>query len=411
METDVNATPKRETLPQSTAPPTLPLDARLASIRRDFVEKLWSAMFVLAIVAVPISVARAANTGWLGVYTVHMGLGAAVALVWIGRRKISELWLSGLLVGLFWCAGFPGVMSFGIGATGFYWLALSCLMAHVLLPRRTALAVTAGVGASLIVIGWSFVSGQTQPTIDLATYQRLPAAWAMMIIVTGIFLFFIYGAFKSKDDAVLRLLIEVEAQRKVIERSATHDTLTDLPNLRLAEDRTALAIQQARRRGTKMALLFLDLDGLKSVNDTYGHADGDAVLRLAAGRIASRLRATDTVARIGGDEFLILLPDMVDAASAGHVAASLIEALGAPCAVNGKALSIGASIGIAVFPEHGMTGAELRRNADGAMYEAKRRGKGHYRYAQQDERSARGDGDGLPPTSRHHRTVFGRTES
>lgn len=154
--------------------------------------------------------------------------------------------------------------------------------------------------------------------------------------------------------------------------------------MRVAEERTALALRQAKRNGTKMAVLFVDLDGFKSINDTHGHDAGDAVLRLAARRMTDRLRASDTVARIGGDEFLIILPELATVASAAGVAASLIEALSAPCDAGGTQLSIGASIGIAVYPDHGSTDADLRRKADGAMYEAKRQGKGSYRYAQAD---------------------------
>ncbi len=375
---EADATPYRPT------PSPQTLDVRLGTIQREFVEKLWSAMVVLVVVGVPISLTRAWHTGWQGVYTVHLVLGAVVVLVYGNRRRMSQRWLSALLIGLFWCVALPGVMSFGIAATGFYWLALSCLVANVLFSTRTAFMVTAGLGLSLALIGWGFVTGHIQPTIRLDAYQRLPSAWAMLIIVTGVFLFVIFSAFKSKDDAVLRLLKEVEAQRKVIERSATHDPLTDLPTLRVAEERTALALRQAKRNGTRMAVLFVDLDGFKSINDTHGHDAGDAVLCLAARRMTDRLRASDTVARIGGDEFLIILPELATVASAAGVAASLIEALSAPCDAGGTQLSIGASVGIAVYPDHGSTDADLRRKADGAMYEAKRQGKGSYRYARAD---------------------------
>ncbi len=394
-------TAKTDASPDHTGLTGWNLNTRLARIQREFVEKLWTAMLVMAAVGIPVSMARAWHTGWQGVYTVHLGLGAVVVLIYANRRRISQRWLSALLIGLFWCVGFPGVMSFGVAATGFYWLALSCLVTNVLFSARAALAVTAGVGLSLTAIGWGFVSGHIPSTLNLDTYQRLPSAWAMVIIVTGIFLFVVHSAFKSKDDAVLRLLEEIEAQRKVIEHSATHDTLTQLPTLRLAEDRTSLAILQARRRGTRMGVLFVDLDGFKAVNDTHGHDAGDAVLRQAASRMTTRLRASDTVARIGGDEFLILLPDLQASAHAGVVAASLIESLSAPCIAGGHQVSIGASIGIAIYPDHGLTSAELRRNADSAMYEAKRQGKGSYRYAQAEAAQGHPASDApRPPTSR-----------
>jgi diguanylate cyclase (GGDEF)-like protein len=160
-----------------------------------------------------------------------------------------------------------------------------------------------------------------------------------------------------------------------IRHQALHDDLTGLPNQRLLEDRVAQALEQARRDGVRTGLLFIDLDGFKAVNDSLGHAAGDETLRQVAHRITGALRLSDTVARLGGDEFAVLLPRLSQPACAEEVAAKLGELLSEPFHVHGHDVSLGASIGAAVYPDRGVTFAELLRAADAAMYVEKRRGR------------------------------------
>ncbi|HSR72657.1 MAG TPA: GGDEF domain-containing protein, partial [Kiloniellales bacterium] len=137
----------------------------------------------------------------------------------------------------------------------------------------------------------------------------------------------------------------------------------------------------ARRDRTKAALLFLDLDGFKAVNDRLGHDAGDAVLKEVAVRLSAGMRATDSVMRIGGDEFLVLLTDVRDNATVAWLAGKLIEAIRAPFHCCPETVSIRASIGIAVFPDHDMTAEELIKRADAAMYAVKQECKNGYRFA------------------------------
>jgi|GEM_PF-1110799 len=152
---------------------------------------------------------------------------------------------------------------------------------------------------------------------------------------------------------------------------ATHDSLTDLPNLVLMKDRVRQAIELARRKQCQFALLLLDLDHFKFVNDGYGHAFGDAVLKAAGLRIQSMLRAGDSVARLGGDEFLVLIADMNKRADAYVVAQKLLEGFRKPFAIQGREVFLTASIGVSVYPQDGSDGEQLMSNADIAMYRAK----------------------------------------
>ena len=160
---------------------------------------------------------------------------------------------------------------------------------------------------------------------------------------------------------------------------ATHDSLTGLPNRLLANERLERTIEHAKRFGRRAAVLFLDLDGFKAINDTFGHAAGDAVLKEAARRLLSCTRSSDTVARLGGDEFLVVLPEVQGANSAVAAASKLLAAMGAaPFTVVGQERNISFSMGIALFPDHAVDGRQLLACADAALYQAKRSGKNRY---------------------------------
>jgi diguanylate cyclase (GGDEF)-like protein len=156
---------------------------------------------------------------------------------------------------------------------------------------------------------------------------------------------------------------------------ASHDPLTALPNRTLFNERLALAMDEARRLGQTLALLYLDLDNFKDVNDTLGHGIGDGLLQTVAGRIEKQLRRNEIVARIGGDEFAILLIGIRDAAQASALGNRLIVALGEPFEVDGRRIFVGASIGITIFPDDAGHLELLHRNADLAMYRAKGNGR------------------------------------
>ena len=162
---------------------------------------------------------------------------------------------------------------------------------------------------------------------------------------------------------------------------ANHDHLTGLPSLRLCKDRLFGAVASARRNKTMAALMFIDLDGFKAVNDTFGHETGDRLLKEVAARLTACVREVDTVARIGGDEFLIVLTDVTARSGVEKVAKSVIRAIDRPFLLRGRTAGVGASIGIALYPNHGEKPEDLLKKADEAMYRVKRRGKNSYGFA------------------------------
>jgi diguanylate cyclase (GGDEF)-like protein/PAS domain S-box-containing protein len=161
---------------------------------------------------------------------------------------------------------------------------------------------------------------------------------------------------------------------------AQHDALTGLPNRLLLLDRIAQAIAGARRRERNVGLLFIDLDLFKPVNDTLSHAAGDELLKQVSQRLSAGVRASDSVARIGGDEFVVLIPDLDNSLGAAQLADKLREAIAEPFDVAGHQATIGASIGISMFPDNGEDANTLLKNADTAMYEVKAQGRNRFQF-------------------------------
>jgi diguanylate cyclase (GGDEF)-like protein/PAS domain S-box-containing protein len=161
---------------------------------------------------------------------------------------------------------------------------------------------------------------------------------------------------------------------------AQHDTLTNLPNRTLLQDRLTQAIATASRNDSRIAVLFLDLDGFKHINDSLSHATGDRLLQFVAKRLLAAVRTSDTVCRMGGDEFVILLSDVAHAGDAGVKAGKILSTLSAPFEMEQITLRITGSIGVTTYPEDGQSAELLIRNADLAMYQAKEKGRSNYQF-------------------------------
>lgn len=179
---------------------------------------------------------------------------------------------------------------------------------------------------------------------------------------------------------VARDISERKRAEEIITFQAYHDQLTNLPNRVLFKDRLELAIAQAQRRGGALAVMFVDVDRFKLVNDSYGHSAGDALLRGIASRLSGMLRKGDTLARLGGDEFTVLLPDIDSPDDADVTARKILDALERPFELAHGEFRATVSVGIAIFPRDGNTAEALTQHADIAMYQVKRSGKNGFRF-------------------------------
>ncbi|MFQ5345641.1 MAG: diguanylate cyclase domain-containing protein, partial [Mariprofundus sp.] len=223
---------------------------------------------------------------------------------------------------------------------------------------------------------------------DLAMEHGLYACWSMPICnsqkeVIGTFALYYSKPRKPEQDEIDNLKAAVYLAAIAIERCkaeeklrqmAHYDTLTGLPNRAMFMDRLKMVLAQARRRKQQFAVLFIDLDKFKSINDTKGHEAGDQVLQEVAKRLLTCVREEDTVARLGGDEFTILLTNIHDFEDVNLIADKVTRALAHPIRLNGEEHTIGGSIGISIYPESGSDEDTLLGKADDAMYQAKRKG-------------------------------------
>ncbi|MGD0585255.1 MAG: diguanylate cyclase [Oryzomonas sp.] len=169
---------------------------------------------------------------------------------------------------------------------------------------------------------------------------------------------------------------------KMLESLALNDPLTGLANRRLLAERISMALVHARRNKSAMAVVYLDLDGFKQINDTFGHGVGDELLKMVAGRLVATVREEDTVARLGGDEFIIALWHVSGDDYAASVVLRAIEAVSQPYDIEGTTVSITTSAGISIYPDHGEDTDTLMKSADLALYEAKAAGRNAYRIAE-----------------------------
>jgi len=279
----------------------------------------------------------------------------------------------------------PSTFVAGVGLTPFkvvleYGVVMMTLVAAVLFcrseVRHRAYSVTDLCTAALITV---------LSELCVTLYTHVGDVFMLMGHVYKIIAyFFIYRAvFVTAVREPYRLLqFEVQERREAEKRAsflAYHDALTQLPNRELARDRFVQATADARRHGNSVALVFLDLDHFKNINDSLGHQVGDGVLIEVAKRLQSLVREQDTIARLGGDEFVAVLPD-TDADGAAHMARKLLDLVARPYQVKQQELTVTPSIGISLFPDDGSDFETLYRCADTAMYRAKQEGPGRFAF-------------------------------
>jgi len=284
----------------------------------------------------------------LGMFSASLGIAvvASLAAVWLAFRARDR-------AGWWLYAKVGSAALMGVAITGMHY---TCMICARITPD--ALPVP---GAQI---------GNTGMTIAIAV-----VAFAVLCVTL------VLSAYDSQlASKTARMATSLKAANDELQRTALHDTLTKLPNRILLEDRIGQAIVSARRSGEQCAVLFVDLDRFKVVNDSLGHFAGDELLKAVAQRLRAAVRGEDTVSRLGGDEFVILLRAISKTEDAAIVAGKILEALRVPVSVQGRELPISLSIGISIFPVHGEAGRELIANADAAMYQAKKSGRNQFQF-------------------------------
>ena len=353
----------------------------LLEIRHRFVLQMWRGMQILVLVSLPVSLLRAWFTGWLPIYNVHIALSVLIVVIVQLGTRIPFSWRGALLILIPWAVALIGVLNFGLSAAGILWFCLSFLVAGIVYSGRFAFQHIMAVMVALTVLGAGFVTGYLSPSVDLNVYVRNPLSWLNLVIATGAFSGIVLYAVGSYGRAMYGLIQELELHRTEIARLAAHDPLTGLMLMHGARGRIEHTFQSALRNDQKAAVIFIDMDNFKDVNDTHGHFVGDRVLQEVADRLNKATRVTDTSVRLGGDEFLLVIEALASESSAIEVARKLIASIAAPMFIEDKVFRVQASVGIAIFPDHGRELETLRRMADAAMYKAKRGGGNKFDWA------------------------------
>ena len=357
--------------------------------------------------------ANGSGSAWLLAASLDCLMLASIAFL-ISVSSIATTWRRQVLVGLavaLPCLAYTNATVWEVSSPAFYYLAIGCGIVfplevfrriHQKLDLYAAGVVAATLTAATAAV-WAVRSGNPDlgPVIIL-TFLNLAAAvlywkqhagttagvlttvggfvlWAMVFPCSTLIAIYLPSVNVESEVwnipkylvALGMILTLLEDQIRRSNYLAYHDELTGLPNRRLLDDRLDQALAHARRVGSKVAVLLVDLDHFKEVNDTFGHRVGDMTLQAVVGQLAGRIRSSDTLARSGGDEFTVV-SEVTDANGAAALVAALDSALSAPIEVQGLRVRTGLSIGLALYPEDGSDPDQLHAAADKAMYVAKR---------------------------------------
>lgn len=355
----------------------------LAGLRVVLLRRLWLAAVVVALIGAPASLARAFATGWQPAYVLHLMVAVTILGVHLAGDRLPPVVKRVIIIANPLALGAIGLFGFAMLGNGISTLLFACVITSLLYPVRGTIMVAVVSAALVVSAGMLYVSGGLKLGFDANLFVQDPRAWTNVVFALLLSTAIVLIAMAHYQNSILTLVREVDRQREVILHQALHDQLTGLPHRQLAADRLEMAVLAARRKPAPdaLAVLYIDLDGFKSVNDRFGHAAGDAVLAATADRLRRAVRAADSVARLGGDEFLIILQDFGDRARLATLSSGIAQALALPVTHEERELAVAASIGVALFPEHGVDAPSLRHAADTAMYAAKQRGPGNTAFA------------------------------
>lgn len=364
------------------------VDEYIDTFKAEALEKLTGYMSVLIIIAMPISIYRTVRFGWLDIYYVEYALFMLLALVYIFRRRSSyrSIIYTYLMIGF--ATSIVEYYHFGLMGAGEVASMFSLMLSLFYLDRRHTYVVFATVTILFIFGAYVTTYSGITPRVDQETYGHSLVPW-IVAYQAGMLFFFLIGLSVSHlQQQTIRMVVElkqknavIEQQKQEIEYLANHDPLTGLPTLRVAEHRLEDVLKFAAEKQHQSALLFLDLDGFKAINDSYGHEAGDAVLKTTAERISSSMRSADIACRVGGDEFLVIVEKISNETEISNLCKRLVSAISEPVSFNNTQLQVSVSIGAATYPTSADDAKSLRAKADQLMYKVKQDGKNNYMIA------------------------------
>lgn len=354
--------------------PTIDTDSAIVDARAKALDSVVAGLALIGLFGPPISASRAFITGWMDIYTLHIIIGIAAIGLWLFRRQIPTNVKLAVLIVLMWGIGLFGLLNYGLLSAGSWWLATSALVTGMVAPRKVAMRVSIAAVLAMVAIAGGFITGGLYLEVGLSAYMSSPTAWATFFIAAVCLPLIVFSVFLNQSRLVTELARQADLAQKALREYATIDPLTGALRPAMMEDRIEYAMAKARRARDMIGVMFIDLDNFKPINDHYGHAAGDAILTEFSKRIRGALREEDFIARVGGDEFVVVITGLSEEQQALLVARKIRGLFKEPVAINDTILRIGFSTGIAVGPAEGDDPKSLIRTADKAMYAAKRTG-------------------------------------
>jgi diguanylate cyclase len=342
---------------------------------RRLVQAAWACGLAICASGVPDILAQR----WRNIPPLLAGLGALAVVLWLVRHRRRNAAVALMLASLFGMVSLLLWQNGGLRDTAL--MAFPCMLvfAAMLGTRRLYFGLFAAMLAVIVAVLYANISGRHVNPLPPLSYSTLVDI-VSVLSVTALVAWLMAGDMHAALDALQARNAQMAETHERMEMMATHDALTHLPNRSLARDRFEQAAAAARRSGHCVAMLFLDLDNFKNVNDTLGHGSGDTLLVQVGDRLSSLLRHADTVARLGGDEFLLLVPEVSDGAAVAEIANKVVTGLAAPFDVLGMEIFSGCSLGVTLFPADGDDFDSLLKKADIAMYRAKESGRNAFRF-------------------------------
>jgi hypothetical protein len=291
------------------------MNKQLGALHDHFVEQVWRATALFCVVllfSVPLRVHYLASEwNWVNLFFIIVPLATLIAFRF--RHRFSTTVRTALPLALQLFGGMTGVLGVGLMGASVTFLVLSNVVVAMLLSRRQVHAIFGLTVTVMLVAAAGFVSGMFPLPYDPHLFPTSISSWVHSVLIVTIMTFVLIRGITDYRRALLRMaeqLIEqnerITAQKQQIEYQATHDELTGLPMRRWIRERLDVELNRAQRENTKVAVLFIDLDGFKMANDTYGHDAGDHLLRMVGRRLLESIRTIDLAARMGGDEFMVV---------------------------------------------------------------------------------------------------------
>ena len=341
-------------------------------------------------VAIVMSLFRASSISLQLSHYVQIGVFVLILLTTLNKHRLSikvkviNVIITSTLV------SYVGIYDWGLYSASFFWILFTPLLLAIFFTYQKALWFIVATIIFILICSYMYTSGQLKLPIDADEYQTMYSAWGTVLFGDVFMMVMLVIILSNMKQHILQLVTNLEQEQQKIIKIADHDELTGLPVSRILINKLNDVLASQHRENRHIAILFMDLDGFKSVNDNYGHDAGDTVLKEIATRLKQCLREEDTLVRMGGDEFIALC------SSPNHIlldteqlASRIINTISKPLKNNENAFNLGISIGIALSDPDGLESAEkMIQRADFAMYEVKRAGKNSYRLAEKAEQES-----------------------